>query len=113
MTEFSVRVIRKGEKSGLLVDATLIDASLEFNSVQFHDDVSAAYENSYLNQKVSEVYSGPEFSTLDERLQSEFSEFLASLGIDEELGSFMQVLSVDKDQRLYLKWLKNVQKFLH
>ena len=113
MTEFSVRVIRRGDRSGLLVDATLIDSSLEFNSVQFHEDVNSAYESSYLQQRVSDVYSGPEFSTLDERLQSEFSEFLSSLGIDEELGSFMQVLSIDKDQRLYLKWLKNVQKFLH
>jgi complement component 1 Q subcomponent-binding protein len=113
MTEFSVRVCKKGEKSGLLIDATLIDASFEFNSIQHHQDVHQAYDNFYVQNKSTESYTGPEFNTLDERVQAEFSEFLSSIGINEELGSFMQVLSVDKDQRLYLGWLKNVKKFLH
>ena len=113
MTEFSIRISKKGEKSGLLVDATLIDASFEFNNVQYHEDVNVAYDNFYVQNKMTDNYTGPEFNTLDERLQSEFSEFLSSIGINEELGSFMQVLSVDKDQRLYLGWLKNVKKFLH
>jgi hypothetical protein len=113
MTEFVVRVNKKGEKSGLLVDATLIDASFEFNTIQYHEDLNQAYDNFYVQNKATDIYTGPEFNTLDERVQSEFSEFLNSLGINEELGSFMQVLSVDKDQRLYLGWLKNVKKFLH
>jgi complement component 1 Q subcomponent-binding protein len=113
MTEFSVRISKKGEKNGILVDATLIDASFEFNSIQYHEDVNSAYDQFYVQNRATETYTGPEFSTLDERVQAEFSEFLSSLGVNEELGSFMQVLSVDKDQRLYLGWLKNVKKFLH
>jgi hypothetical protein len=113
MTEFSVRVTKKDEKSGLIIDATLVDASFEFNSVQYHEDVNQAYDQFYIQNKLTDVYTGPEFNTLDERVQAEFSEFLSSLGVNEELGSFMQVLSVDKDQRLYLGWLKNVKKFLH
>lgn len=113
MTEFSVRVTKKGEKSGLLIDATLIDATFEFNSIQYHADVHQAYDSYYVQNKMTDTYTGPEFNTLDERVQAEFNEFLSSLGVNEELGSFMQVLSVDKDQRLYLGWLKNVKKFLH
>src|SRR5690349_15937777 len=113
MTEFTVRVIKKGEKSGLLIDATLIDSSFEFNSVNYHDDVNSIYESLYLQQRVGDHYTGPEFNSLDERVQAEFTEFLSSLGVNEDLGSFMQVLSVDKDQRLYLKWLKSVNQFLH
>jgi complement component 1 Q subcomponent-binding protein len=113
MTEFSVRLSKKGEKNGMLIDATLIDASFEFNSVQYHEDVNQAYDQFYVQNKMTDTYTGPEFNTLDERVQAEFSEFLSSVGINEELGSFMQVLSVDKDQRLYLEWLRNVKKFLH
>jgi complement component 1 Q subcomponent-binding protein len=113
MTEFTVRVIKKGEKGGLLVDATLIDSSFEFNNVNYQDDVNAAYDSIYLQQRMGDSYTGPDFNSLDERLQAEFTEFLSSLGVNEDLGSFMQVLSVDKDQRLYLKWLKNVNQFLH
>jgi len=39
-------------------------------------------------------------------------EFLDSLGVNEELASFVEVLSLDKDQRLYLKWLQGVNSFL-
>ena len=55
---------------------------------------------------------GPDFSTLDERIQQSFMEFLGDIGINEETGSFIEVMSFDKDQRLYLNWLKNVKNFL-
>lgn len=110
MTEFTVRVIKKGGKNGLLVDASSMDTSFEFNSVQYADDVNGLYTD-YMNQKSVDFYTGPAFNSLDERLQSEFTDFLTSVGINEELMSFMNVMSVDKDQRLYLKWLKSVQNF--
>jgi complement component 1 Q subcomponent-binding protein len=113
MTEFTVRVLKKGGKSGILVDATLIDSSFEFNNVNYFDDLNAAYDSIYLQQRPGDVYMGPDFNSLDERLQAEYTEFLGSLGVNEDLGSFMQVLSVDKDQRLYLRWLKNMNQFLH
>ena len=42
-------------------------------------------------------YSGSEFSTLDERLQQEFLEIFLNCGIDDNLGSFIEVMSVDKE----------------
>ncbi len=111
MTEFSVRIIKKGAKSGLLLDASSMDTSFEFNTIQFHEDVNSLY-NDYINQKTVDIYTGPAFNSLDERLQSELTDFLTSIGINEDLMAFMNVMSVDKDQRLYLKWLKNVQNFL-
>ncbi len=111
MTEFTVRLIKKGGKSGLLVDASTMDTSFEFNTVQFSEDVNALFED-YINQKPSEIYTGPAFNSLDERLQSELTNFLTSIGINEDLMSFMNVMSIDKDQKLYLNWLKNIQNFL-
>jgi complement component 1 Q subcomponent-binding protein len=111
MTEFTVRVVKKGGKSGFLIDASTMDTSFEFNTLQFSENVDGLF-NDYLNQKPNDTYTGPSFNSLDERLQSEVTDFLTTLGVNEELMSFMNVLSVDKDQRLYLKWLKNVQNFL-
>ena len=110
MTEFTVRVIKKGGKGGLLVDASSMDTSFEFNTIQYAEDVNSLYTD-YINQKAIDFYTGPAFNSLDERLQSEFTDFFTSVGINEELMSFMNVMSNDKDQRLYLKWLKNVQNF--
>jgi hypothetical protein len=110
MTEFIVRIIKKGTSKGVLIDASSIDTSYEFNSIQYSEDVNALH-NDYINQRTVDNYTGPAFNTLDDRLQTEFTEFFGSLGINEELMSFINVLSVDKDQRLYLRWLKNVHKF--
>ena len=110
MTEFSVRVIKKGAKNGILIDASSMDTSFEFNTIQYSEDINGLYSD-YINQKAVDFYTGPAFNSLDERLQSEFTDFLTSVGINEELMSFMNVMSVDKDQRLYLGWLKNVQNF--
>jgi len=40
-------------------------------------------------------------------------DYLDTLGVNEELASFVEVLSLDKDQRLYLKWLQSLNTFLH
>ena len=82
--------------------------NLEFTSITFSADVDKTFSN-YQN---THEYLGPEFSTLDERLQSNFLEFFESLGINDELINFIQVFSYDKDQRLYQKWLGDVNRFI-
>ena len=39
-------------------------------------------------------------------------KYFDEIGINEETGSFIEVMSFDKDQRLYQNWLKNVKNFL-
>jgi complement component 1 Q subcomponent-binding protein len=107
---FVFRIIKKGGKNGLFVQANGMDNAFEFDSIQFSENLESSY-NDYLANRPTDTYSGPNFNSLDERLQSEFSDFFASLGINEELMSFINVLSLDKDQRLYLKWLKNLNEF--
>lgn len=102
---------KSGSKNGLVVDAVSVDSVISINHVQYLENVNDV--NDFNNQTVQNAYQGPDFLTLDERLQQGFHEFLDGFGINEELGSFVEVLAVDKDQRLYAKWLKNVNKFLH
>jgi hypothetical protein len=49
---------------------------------------------------------------LDDKLQQELLEILVEIGIDDNLGSFIEVLSIDKEQRLYTNWLSNVKNSL-
>jgi len=82
--------------------------NLELASITFSEDVdklAIEYQN-------TDEYLGPEFSTLDERLQSNFIEFFESMGINDELINFIQVFSYDKDQRLYQSWLNDVNRFI-
>ncbi len=85
-----------------------LNNNLEFTSITYSKDVDTI-SNTYLS---TDEYLGPEFSTLDEKLQGYFLELFESLGINEELINFVQVFSYDKDQRLYQKWLSDVNKFV-
>ena len=57
-------------------------------------------------------YSGPDFNSLDERLQTGLSDFLQGHGVNEHLAAFVEVMSLDKDQRLYMKWLQQIKDFV-
>lgn len=58
-------------------------------------------------------YAGPDFSTLDERIQTALTEYLSGFGINEHLAAFVECMSLDKDQRLYMQWLSNLKDFVN
>lgn len=47
-----------------------------------------------------------------QRLQTGLQEYLRGFGITEELATFIEHVSLDKEQRLYIKWLNDVQKWI-
>lgn len=60
----------------------------------------------------SDYYVGPAFSELDVEFQNEFIKFLSEdLGINLQVLKLIEVLSQDKEQRLYMKWLRDVSEF--
>lgn len=59
-----------------------------------------------------EYYTGPDFVSLDESIQKGLSSYMLDMGIDQQTTAFIEVMSIDKDQRLYMKWLQDVQKFV-
>jgi hypothetical protein len=57
-------------------------------------------------------YSGPAFGDLDEKLQDAFSAFLGARGVDEAVAEYLVELSIDKEQREYVNWLKRTAAFV-
>mmetsp|Transcript_52537 Transcript_52537/g.122963 ORF Transcript_52537/g.122963 Transcript_52537/m.122963 type:complete len:228 (+) Transcript_52537:52-735(+) len=57
-------------------------------------------------------YQGPDFEDLDEKLQESLDEYLAELGVSNDLCDFIDQMAVDKEQREYLRWLKTVKTFV-
>ncbi len=96
----------------MFAECTTIDSSINVNQIHYSEDISE-FNKSFFGGKIIQNYSGPEFSILDERLQQEFIETFLNFGIDDNLGSFIEVMSVDKEQKLYINWLKNVVNVLH
>ena len=58
------------------------------------------------------TYNGPDFEDLDDSLQESFDEFLAEAGINDEVCDFVDATAIDKEQREYMRWLKNVDSFI-
>ena len=58
------------------------------------------------------AYNGPDFEDLDETLQESFDEFLSEAGITDEVCNFVDASAMDKEQREYMRWLKNVESFI-
>ena len=52
----------------------------------------------------------PEFSQLSPELQQGFVEFLYEQGIHPHLALIVSYLSMNKEQRLFMGWLKEVSK---
>jgi hypothetical protein len=53
-------------------------------------------------------YSGPSFINLSEPVQNSIMEFLYEAGIRPELGLCVEYLSWNKEQRLYMAWLRDL-----
>ena len=89
-----------------------MDTEISFNSIQTSDDVNAAKKVHRFERQIR-GYGGPDFSTLDERIQTSLTEYLEGFGVNEHLAAFVECMSLDKDQRLYMNWLSNLKEFIH
>ena len=89
-----------------------MDTEVSFNTVLVTDDVSTQKTVHRFERQIK-GYAGPDFSTLDERIQGSISEYLEGFGVNEHLAAFIECMSLDKDQRLYMQWLSNLKDFIN
>lgn len=109
--DFTIFITEAGSKNGMVVEGTTVDTEINYNSVLVSGDVSEQKSLHRLERQIKQ-YAGPDFSTLDERIQTALTEYLEGFGINEHLGAFVECMSLDKDQRLYMSWLSNLKNFV-
>ena len=110
--DFSVFVSDKNTGSCVVVECTSMDTEISFSNMLVCDDVKKVKELGRF-ERTMELYPGPEFSTLDERIQTALVEYLNGVGINEHLAAFVECMSLDKDQRLYMSWLGKLKDFVN
>ena len=101
-----------GKGEGLVVEATTMDTEISLNNVMVTDDINKQKKIHRFERQMRD-YPGPDFSTLDERIQTALTEYLAGYGVNEHLAAFIECMSLDKDQRLYMQWLNNLKDFIN
>jgi hypothetical protein len=57
------------------------------------------------------AYCGPDFKSISEPVQNAMIEYLYENGVRPELGLAVEYLSWNKEQRLYMAWLRDL--YLH
>lgn len=57
-------------------------------------------------------YNGPDFEDIDDKLQEAFDEYLAEIGMNNEVCDFIDAMALDKEQREYIRWLQITNQFL-
>ena len=96
----------------MIVEATSMDTEISFNNVAVVDNPKAMKDVHRFERQMM-GYVGPDFSTLDERIQTAITEYLEGFGVNEHLAAFLECMSLDKDQRLYMRWLNQLKDFIN
>ncbi|GMI86244.1 hypothetical protein like AT5G05990 [Hibiscus trionum] len=87
--------------------------SLEFSCTAYPDEITI--DGLSVRNPDSEdelAYEGPDFSDLDENLQKAFHKYLEIRGIKPSTTNYLHEYMINKDSREYLRWLKNLKKFV-
>jgi complement component 1 Q subcomponent-binding protein len=108
--DFQVAVQKNKSKGALVFECTSQQSELSIVGLMHTKDLGSLDRTNIYQQ--SSEYRGPEFNTLDDKLQACLVEYLESLGVDDELSVFLESYSLDKEQRLYMEWLSNIKQFL-
>ena len=110
--DFTVFISNASGNKGLIVEATSMDTEIAFNSILCTEDMKKCKSMQRFERSLTE-YNGPDFTTLDERIQTSLTEYLEGYGINEHLAAFVECMSLDKDQRLYMRWLDKLGNFVN
>ena len=108
--DFTIVIADASGSTGMIVEATSMDTEVNYNSVMVSDNLQHELAMDRFSRQMR-AYVGPDFSTLDERIQTSLSEYLEGFGVDEHLCAFVECMSLDKDQRLYMRWLERMRDF--
>jgi complement component 1 Q subcomponent-binding protein len=110
--DFTVYITQANSKKGLVVEATSMETEIQINNVLCSNEISRLRALPRFERSMQE-YNGPDFTTLDERIQTSLTEYLEGFGVNEHLAAFVECMSLDKDQRLYMKWLSDLKIFIN
>ncbi|MBW0533375.1 hypothetical protein O181_073090 [Austropuccinia psidii MF-1] len=109
----SAITITKPGKGGIIIDSTTDGTAFDIDNVSLYDDEKLALDETSENDwKRRGLYFGPTFVDLDEGLQQSFTEFLNERAIGPELAVIVLDLAEHKEQKEYVRWLKQMSKFV-
>ena len=119
-TEFEINIINK-RNEGLVIPCTLFqgeilpqhafcvpDDALNFSQMSNIERIKINADETKQTFNQSSKFYGPKWMFLNENIQGDIMRFLFVSGIRPELGVCIEYLSWNKDQRLYMGWMRDI-----
>ncbi|KAJ7250293.1 mitochondrial glycoprotein [Mycena rebaudengoi] len=108
-----VSITKSTGKGALDIEMTVQGGQFLVENIAFYRDASEGQDLSVeADWKRRGLYIGPQFSTLDVSVQEQFEKFLEERDIGESTALFIPDYAQFKEQKEYLKWLQDTQKFV-
>merc|ERR1719469_1579475 len=82
--DFTIFISNAKGKGGIVVEATSMDTEINFNSLMVSADVNAE-KKVHRFERQMKSYAGPDFSPLDERIQTAITEYPDFSTLDERI----------------------------
>ncbi|ODV87640.1 hypothetical protein CANARDRAFT_30988 [[Candida] arabinofermentans NRRL YB-2248] len=112
LAEVNIVVEKQGKAVGFDMLLGISNNQFSVNGItNFSNASDALSETPEAANKRDLLYSGPAFTQLGEELQDSFNEYLASRGIDEQLGEFIIAYASVKENTDYITWLDKLEGF--
>lgn len=109
----SFNITKSSAPGALSIDTMCQDGAFITDNISFYSDAKVGTElTAEADWKRRGLYIGPQFDTLDVTVQEEFEKFLQERGISDTLAAFIPEYAEYKEQKEYVNWLQNVQKFV-
>ncbi|CAN6647829.1 mitochondrial acidic protein Mam33p [Trichomonascus vanleenenianus] len=103
-------VVEKPGKSALTVETTIHDDLFLVQYVIPSDPALAVANTAEADHERRQQYQGPIFSTLDPNVQSGIERYLEARGVNSEMASFIVEYAAARENKEYIRWLKQLQK---
>ncbi|OCL14072.1 mitochondrial glyco protein [Glonium stellatum] len=108
----NVKIERPG-KGALAIEAIAQDGDFVIENLYYFPSADLAEpKTAEQDWERRALYTGPPFGNLDEDLQILFEKHLAERGINTRMALFIPDYIDYKEQKEYLKWLKNIKSFV-
>ncbi|KAL9938674.1 hypothetical protein V8E36_002393 [Tilletia maclaganii] len=105
--------ISKTSAGAMTLEALVQDGAWVIENISFYNDAKLATDpTAEADWARRGLYIGPQFDTLDLKVQEQFENFLEERGFDAPLAIFIVQYAEYKEQNEYRTWLERVKAFV-
>lgn len=108
-------MVEKEDKGSLVLNTIAQDGYFHIQGIRYFRKGEIDHHDIFrhdIGEQRQDLYMGPLFEELSQDLQATFTGFLEERGINAALATFLPDYIDYKEQKEYVRWLKDVNEFI-